>query len=50
MPADPDIFESDDFVIGGCVLPGGPAPEYQCRACETDFSVVRTMDMSEPQF
>lgn len=50
MPADPDIFESGDFVIGGCVLPGGPAPEYQCRACETDFSVVRTMDMSEPQF
>lgn len=41
MPVDLDVAESDDVILGGCVLPGGPAPEYQCRACETDFSVVR---------
>lgn len=41
MPADPEAFESDAFILGGCVPPGGPAPEFQCRACEADFSVVR---------
>lgn len=41
MPVDPETVDSDAFILGGCVLPGGPAPGYQCRACETDFSVVR---------
>lgn len=40
MPADPEAAESDAVILGGCVLPGGLAPAYQCRACETDFSVV----------
>lgn len=44
MPGDPGALNSDDVVIGGCALPSGPRPEYQCRACDTDFSVVRTRD------
>lgn len=50
MPADPETFESEDFILGGCVLPGGPAPEYQCRVCETDFNIVRADDAAESYF
>lgn len=48
MPSDPDGADADDVVIGGCLPPIGERPQYQCRACDTDFNVVRTQDVSWP--
>lgn len=26
-----------DVVVGGCVLPDGPVPDWECRGCGTRF-------------
>lgn len=46
VPFGADVLHTDEVVIGDRVLPGGPTPEYQCRACATDFNVVRTEELA----
>lgn len=33
-------LESDEYVLVGVEKPDGLAPEYQCRACNTDFCIA----------
>lgn len=46
---DPAIFDDDNFVIMGCVLPIGPGAEWVCRNCETPYAVVAHPETLMPE-
>ncbi|WP_159614176.1 hypothetical protein [Glutamicibacter sp. JC586] len=49
MPA--GMPDEEEFVVAGCVLPSGPLPDWQCRACGTDYLVQKhDPRMNEPGF
>lgn len=37
---DPAIFDDDNYVTKGCALPLGPASQWVCRNCDTEYAVV----------
>lgn len=35
-----ELFDDPNVVLGGCVLPAGPPPEWLCGNCNREWSTV----------